>query len=315
MRTEITNGTLTFAAESRGAEPWVLKFNGDDINYIWRPSPDKSGGTPICFPLLGAVPGGVYRLDGKEYPMGMHGFAQSHDFRMAEQTGSSLLYEISDTPKTLAQYPYRFRFQVLYALEDSSLKTEYRVKNCDDRELYFSVGGHPRFSCPIGGPDAGKFSDYVLEFAEPEAPENIIKSYIPRGEITRFMGDGGRFIALDYSIFGKGAFCFKRRPDRVVTLKRPSCSRALRMRIEGSAWLQLWTAAGEPFIALEPWYGSITRIPHTDEDGDWKKRPGTLSIAPGEEYRAVHWVSISKEGFPFTAPRSTGYYSGPAQAY
>jgi galactose mutarotase-like enzyme len=295
MKTEITNGKITFAAESLGAEPWVLKFNGDRVNYFWRPGPDKSGGTPICFPLLGAVPQGVYHLDGKEYPMEMHGFAQHRDFRMAEKTDLSLLYEISDTPETLAQYPYRFLFQVLYALEDTRLKTEYRVKNCDSREMYFSVGGHPRFSCPIGGPDTEEFSGYILEFARPESPENIIKCYGPIGEITKFMDSGGRFMALNYSMFEKGAFCFNRRRNRVVTLKSQRCSRTLMMRIEGYAWFQLWTKAGAPFIAMEPWYGSITPLPHTPLDGDWKGRPGTLHIAPGEEYRCAHWVSISMD--------------------
>jgi hypothetical protein len=43
--------------------------------------------------------------------------------------------------------------------------------------MYFSVGGHLRFACLPGRPDAGKFSDCFLEFEEPESPESIIKTY------------------------------------------------------------------------------------------------------------------------------------------
>ncbi|MDR1443508.1 MAG: hypothetical protein LBI94_01375 [Treponema sp.] len=292
MKTTIANGTITFTAESMGAEPWALGFNDDEVNYIWRPSSGESGGTPVCFPLLGAVPGGVYRLDGNEYRMGMHGFAQFCDFSIVEKTGASVLYQISETPETLAQYPWRFCFRVRYALEGTALVTEYRVKNNDTREMYFSVGGHPRFSCPIGG--AGEFGDYVLEFEKPESPEAVIKSYSPRENITRFMDAGGGTLRLDYSMFEQGAFCFNVRQDRAVTLKSRAAPRALRMFIGGGAWFQLWTSAGAPFIALEPWYGSISSLPIGPLDGDWKGRPGTLRIAAGEEYRCGYWVTILK---------------------
>jgi galactose mutarotase-like enzyme len=288
MKTTITNGTVRFTSESLGAEPWILTFSDDEVNYIWRPSPDESGGTPVCFPLLGAVPDNTYRLEGKTYSMGMHGFAQFRDFSLVEKTESSVLYQISETPETLAQYPWRFCFQIGYALEGAALITEYRVKNRDAREMYFSVGGHPRFSCPIGG--AGEFGDSVLEFEEPEGPRDIVKSYSPRETIARFM-DGGR-LCLDYSMFEKGAFCFKARENRVVTLKSPASRRALRMFIGGEAWFQLWTAVGAPFIAMEPWYGSITSLPAGPLDGDWKGRRGTLRIAAGEEYRCSYSITI-----------------------
>ncbi|MDR2211122.1 MAG: hypothetical protein LBO65_06625 [Spirochaetaceae bacterium] len=290
MKTTITNGTITFTAESLGAEPWILKFNDDGVNYIWRPSPHESGGTPICFPLLGAVPDKLYRLDGKEYQMEMHGFAQFCDFSVVEKTDSAVLYQITETPETLARYPWRFCFQVLYRLEGAALVTEYRVKNRDAGEMYFSVGGHPRFSCPIGG--AGEFGDYVLEFEKPEAPEAVIKSYCPRETIARFM-DGGN-LRLNYGMFEKGAFCFNVRENRAVTLKSQVTPRALRIFIGGAAWFQLWTSVGAPFIAMEPWYGSVGSLPAGPLDGDWKGRPGTLRIAAGEEYRCSHWVTILK---------------------
>jgi hypothetical protein len=93
-------------------------------------------------------------------------------------------------------------------------------------------------------------------------------------------------------MFEKGAFCFNVRQDRAVTLKSRAAPRALRMLIGGSAWFQLWTSPGAPFIALEPWYGSISSLPAGPLDNDWKGRPGTLRIAAGEEYRCAHWVTI-----------------------
>jgi galactose mutarotase-like enzyme len=181
---------------------------------------------------------------------------------------------------------------VLYALEDNVLKTEYRVKNRGQKEMYFSVGGHPRFSCPIGGVEEGKFGDYTLEFEKPEPLKNIIKSYGPLDVIAGFMSADGRAIKLDYRMFEKGCFCFNPGRDRVVTLKSPASPRALQMRVEGLACFQVWTAVDGPFVALEPWYGSMSSLPAIPADGDWETRPGTLHVKPEEECRCVHYVTI-----------------------
>jgi len=300
MRTEISSGQIVFIAETMGAEPWVLRFNGEDVNYIWRPisNPEKSGGTSICFPLLGAVPEGKYRLNGKEYEMQMHGFAQYRDFKIIEKKENAVLLEIRDTPETFSVFPYAFCFQVLYSVEGRTLKTEYRITNKSAEEMFFSVGGHPRFSCPIVDRRAAndlQFSDYLLEFDPPHPPESVAKSYGPLEVIKQFTGTDNRTLRLDYDLFEKGAFCYDRTENRTVTLKRAkdNSARSLVMKIGGNAFLTIWNSPGEPFVALEPWYGSITSLPVNPEiDGDWKARRGTLRLSPDKTYTAVFYITI-----------------------
>ncbi|MDR2517753.1 MAG: hypothetical protein LBC88_10295 [Spirochaetaceae bacterium] len=299
MKAEISNGQIAFAVETFGAEPWKLGFCGENLNYIWRPrdDPERSGGTSLCFPLLGAVPGGKYRLDNKEYEMETHGFAQRHDFAVVEKRGDALLLEINETPETLARFPFSFRFQVFHQVEDRTLKTEYRVKNKDPREMFFSVGGHPRFSCPVtSGADTGtlRFSDYSIVFDKPEPPENIIKSYGPLETIRKFYGPDKKTVGLDYGLFENGCFCYNRARGRLVTLKSEKDPRSVAMMINGNAYFQLWTSPGSPFIAMEPWYGSITALPPNPQlDNDWRKRPGTIRLPPGGEYTASYDITIT----------------------
>jgi galactose mutarotase-like enzyme len=296
MKAEISSGQIVFAAETLGAQPWILRFSGEETNYIWRPHahPEKSGGTPICFPLLGAVPNGKYTLNGKEYEMPMHGFAQHCDFNVIEKSENAVLLEIRDTPETLSQFPYAFRFQVLYQVEGRTLKTEYRVTNIDTQEMFFSVGGHPRFSCPIGnGANDLQFSDYFLEFEKPHPPQSIAKSYGSLETIEQLTSADGRTLHLDYALFEKGAFCYSRTSDRTVTLKCAKDNRSITMKVEGDAFLTVWNSPKEPFIALEPWYGSITSLPVNPEiDGDWKARQGTLCLGPNKTYTAVFYITI-----------------------
>jgi galactose mutarotase-like enzyme len=303
LKTEISSGQIVFAAETAGAEPWVLRFSGEDTNYIWRPrdNPEKSGGTPLCFPLLGAVPGGKYFLDGKEYEMEMHGFAQNCDFAVVEKSENAVLLEIRDTDETFSRFPYAFSFRVLYRVEGRTLKTEYRVTNRGRDEMFFSVGGHPRFSCPVetetGAGLSPGFSDYVIEFDRPHPYRSVVKSYGPLETIARFMSRDERVLRLDYALFEKGAFCYPRAEARTVTLKSAKSSRSVSMKIEGNAFFQLWTAPGSPFIAMEPWYGSISSLPPKPEvDGDWKARPGTLRLAAGEEFISGYFITITGKG-------------------
>jgi len=298
MKAEISSGQIVFTAETLGAEPWILRLNNDrtETNYIWRRhgQPEKSGGTPICFPLLGAVPSGIYILNGKRYEMPMHGFAQYCDFNIIEKSENAMLLEIRDTPETLRRFPYAFRFQVLYQVDDRTLKTEYRVTNEDANEMFFSVGAHPRFSCPIGsGKEDLEFQDYFLEFEKPHSPESVAKSYGPIETIRQFTAADNMKLQLDYVLFAKGAFCYSRADNRIVTLKCAKDSRTLTMKSEGLAYLTIWNVPGESFIALEPWYGSITSLPaNPGIDRDWKARQGTLRLPPQNTFTAVFYITI-----------------------
>jgi galactose mutarotase-like enzyme len=295
MKNIISNDNITFVSDSYNIEPWSLKFNDDDVNYFWRPESVKELGAAVCFPLLGALPNNKYTLDGKEYEMDTHGFARLHDFNVAEKSKTSVTYEITGSEKTMRQYPYKFRFRVIYSLENTALKTEYKVTNQDTKAMYFSVGGHPRFACPIGGEDSGiSFEDYYAEFEQPESIKNIVKSYGPVGVIEKFLSVGGRRISLDYSMFTEGCFCFHPVNSKYLVLKSDKSPRSLTLRMDTVTHLQFWTVPGGKFIAFEPWYGSITSIPPKAAESNWKERPGTLCIDPGEEFSCAYYAAIAK---------------------
>lgn len=281
MEHTIANRIITFVSDSVNVEPRILRFNGDDGNYFWQ---DGEHITAICFPLLGALPDNAYTLDGKRYPMPMHGFAQNYDFRVAEHTECRIVYEITDDAETYKQYPYRFRLRVAYALEDATLTVTYGVQNRDAKELYFSMGGHPRFACPVGGRTGGvSFADHRIEFEKPEGIDTIVKSYGPLERIEQCFSPDHTVLRLEYRLFEKGCFCFSPLRSAFFTLKNTKNTRALRFHAETVTHFQLWAMPGAPYIALEPWYGSITALPPNPEDTRWTERPGTLHIPPAAE--------------------------------
>ncbi|MDY6325397.1 MAG: hypothetical protein SPL99_10130 [Catonella sp.] len=71
---------------------------------------------PVLFPFVGAVSGGRYRNDGKEYEMDQHGFAHDMDF-IFEGRSDGLWFRLDYSEETLQKYPYHFHLQIGYILE------------------------------------------------------------------------------------------------------------------------------------------------------------------------------------------------------
>jgi galactose mutarotase-like enzyme len=292
MKHTIENGAIRFVSDSYHIEPWYLGYMDEDVNYVWRPPEVESLGHTICFPLLGYLPDGRYTLDGKSYAMPVHGFASGYDYALAEKTGDSVVYELTDNEDTLAMYPYRFRLRVAYSLEGASLRTEYRVMNRGEDDMYFSVGGHPRFACPIGGD--GGFGDYSVEFEHPLGMNAVVKHYAPIREIEACWFPDGRGFRLDKEIFREGCFCLHPAPTGSVTLRSGTGSRSVRIDTADCTHLQFWAPMDQPYFCIEPWFGSITSLPPLATEADWKQRQGTLIAKPGEEKAYGYHVTISR---------------------
>ena len=289
----IQNEQILFTSSDQNAEPWVLRFLDEDANYIWRPPEVEKLGAAICFPLLGVLPDGQYTLDGQIYSMGTHGFAKDRKFKVVKRTDCQIVYELSDDEDSRRQYPYAFRLQIVYRLEAAMLKTEYRVKNNAKDVMYFSIGGHPRYACPVETKSSNvSFEEHYLEFSEAVKIEDVVKAYSPIEAIQRGLQDDGRRLRLDYSMFADGCFCFHPFQAKEVCLKNTKNKRAIRMYPRGVSHFQLWTQPNGRFLCLEPWYGSITLSPPRATDNDWKRREGTMQLQPGEEWTGGYTVEI-----------------------
>ena len=70
---QISNDRITIQVNSMGAELKSLKKLSTGTEYMWNADPQYWKRTsPVLFPLVGGLQDGVYRQDGREYPMGQH---------------------------------------------------------------------------------------------------------------------------------------------------------------------------------------------------------------------------------------------------
>lgn len=103
----------------------------------------------MLFPLVGGLREGSFLLDGKRYPMGQHGFARDMEFQLKSQSEHEIWFQLQSDAQTMEKYPYAFLLELGYELKEDSVLVKWKVSNPADTDLYFSIGGHPAFCCPL----------------------------------------------------------------------------------------------------------------------------------------------------------------------
>ena len=164
---QISNDKITIQVDSMGAELKSLKDVATGREYMWSGDPQYWKRTsPVLFPLVGSLKDGVYRLDGQEYPMGQHGFARDMEFQLKSQSAHEIWFTLESNEDTLRKYPFPFLLELGYELREKTVAVKWNVKNPGQKQMYFSIGGHPAFLCPIE--EGTKQTDYRIRLDVPE---------------------------------------------------------------------------------------------------------------------------------------------------
>ena len=223
---ELQNENLTLRVDPLGAQMMELRsrqgtqflWNGD-AKY-WR---DRA---PVLFPYVARLTDGSYTLYGERYSMDIHGFAKDSVFSIEEQSADSVMLRLSETPETLRQYPFRFTFRVRYALRGWTVAVTYIVRNEDEKELPFGIGGHPGFRVPLS--DGTAFEDYELRFSHACEPDRVgfTEACFLNGHDTRYPLENGTTIRLRHDLFDDDAIVLKNTARR-VTLCSAKMSRSV----------------------------------------------------------------------------------------
>jgi len=81
------------------------------------------------------------------------------------------VFRLTANEETKSKYPCDFVLDISYMLRDNVVVVEYLVQNKDTRNMYFSIGAHPGFNCPLLPGE--KFEEYVLGFDQDETIESL----------------------------------------------------------------------------------------------------------------------------------------------
>lgn len=172
---------------------------------------------------------------------------------------------------------------------DRSVITSYTVENKDDRTIYFQIGAHPAFMCPILPGEL--IQDYYFEFNEEESSHRKIVSkegYIKRETKPYLMNN--KIIHLSFDVFKDDALVFENLKSNKISIKSRNHDKFLTMDFTGFPYMGLWTkATGAPFVCIEPWYGHAD---YEDFAGEFKDKEGIESLEVNGVFKAAYTVSI-----------------------
>lgn len=287
----LNNGILTVEVSSHGAELQSIRKGGTE--YLWQGDPAYWGRrSPVLFPIVGSVWEKRYRVDGKEYGLGQHGFARDMDFIPVYSSDTEVRYRLESTPETLAKYPYPFVLEIAYRLHGNRLEVIWEVTNPADKDMYFQIGAHPAFFYPDYDPELKERGFLVFDRMEGLKCIRIVEKGCVDAQ-TRYPLDipaDGR-LPIERDTF-----------DAIDTimLEGSQIHRVEMLRKDGAPWLALefeapvvgiWSPPGKiaPFICIEPWYGRCDRAGY---EGEYKEKDWINRLAPKERFSSVYTISL-----------------------
>lgn len=286
---QISNEKITIQVDSLGAELKSLKSVPDNREYMWHGDPAYWGRTsPVLFPIVGGLKDGVFRIDGQTYSMGQHGFARDMEFQLKSQVATEIWFTLNSDEETLKKYPYPFQLEIGYELAERTVIVKWRVVSQGKDPVWFSIGGHPAFLCPIDpGTDQ---TQYRLVF---DTKESIVSSGIEGGLLgknkkTYALRDG--ILPITADLFDEDALVIEKDQAHSVALARPNGEPYLTVEFDAPLF-GIWSPPKKraPFICIEPWYG---RCDSVDFAGDFKEREWTQRLSGGT-FEAAYRITIA----------------------
>lgn len=286
----LENDLYKVGVESLGAELQHFVKKDEDLELIWVADPNVwAAHAPNLFPIVGELPNQQYTYNGKTYHMQRHGFARRSEFKLVEEHREKLVFELTSSEETLAQYPFKFRLLIAFRLEQNALSVTYQVTNTDHEKLYFSVGGHPGFNVPLYPNE--RYEDYYLEFEKEETASRHLLSDqgLLNGDTERLL-EQSNILPLDRSLFDKDAVVLDRLNSEKVTLASRTNPRRLEMSFEGFPYFGIWAKPGPaPYVCLEPWCGIASRVGDT---GELQEKEGMNELRPGQIFERTFTVTV-----------------------
>lgn len=299
----LENEHLKIAVSQKGAELQSLFDKQQNKEWLWQADAQWWGKkAPVLFPFVGALKNGEYQHEGKTYAMSKHGFARDMIFECESSSdiddssfadtaaishADALTFTLASTPETLKIYPFDFVLKICYQLEGKSLVVKHEVINQGAQPMFFSLGGHPAFNCPM---DA---EDWRLSF---EAPE-LLETYcidLKNGLILpdkKDLPSCGKSLKLSSELFEEDALVFEHLNSRWLTLEGPTPKEQLRFHFEGFPLFAVWSPKA-PFVCLEPWFGMAD---FTTGTGLLEEKYGVHRLEAGAVFKCQYKIELISE--------------------
>lgn len=270
----IENARYRLSAQDVGAE--LANFTdisgNTEYEYIWQRCNIWDGQSPLLFPVVGQLKDNKYELDGRTYSLEKHGFARKLRFALESKTDDSLTFYLRDDAETMAKYPFAFELRVIYRLMENGFVMEYRVKNTNEREMYFSLGAHPALQCNMD-------DKVVMDEIEIAGAYQLDENYL-RAEKQLPVFNASKELVITPTLFENDALIFDGLKSKGCTVQKAD-GRSVHVDFGGAPCLGIWAKPAAKYVCIEPWYGIDDSW---NAGGDIAKKYRIVSLGAGQEF-------------------------------
>lgn len=278
----IENDFIRVTVTTHGAQVKSVVRKQDGVEHIWCGDPEVWGfHAPVLFPHCGKVVDGIIEAKGMRCESPIHGFLRFFEQELVEHTEGSLVLELCSNEETWKHFPYNFKLQSIFTLEENTLNHTIHVENLDEDEMPFTVGYHPGFAIPFDNNHVA--TDYELRFSEMESPMCVNNN--PSGLTYQdhyYFPANIRSIPVDDQLFANGSHCMVNLRSETLGLYEKDTGRGVVCSLEGFPYTLLWSKSGTPkFVCIEPWHGLPSRV---DISSKWEEKSHGCILAPCDSW-------------------------------
>lgn len=276
-----------------GAEFTSIKYHGEEFLHQGEKVLDSNGKVywkrraPILFPIVGSLKNNTTIINGEKFEMLQHGFARDMKFDMLKISEREHIYVLKYNQETLKMYPFKFELYVSYLIDNNKLIVKYKVKNLDDKTMFFGIGGHPAFAINL------KENKYRLEFDEKEENakfyqlDNGLISY-KNNYINKSIMSNDKSISIGKDTFTHDAIIMGNLKSKKIRLIENNNTRLV-LDFTGFKYLGIWSKKNAPFICIEPWY---TTADYTDSNSIFEEKKDNIKLEENEEFECSYSITF-----------------------
>ena len=276
-----------------GAELTSIKYHGEEFLHQGEKVLDSNGKVywkrraPILFPIVGSLKNNTTIINGEKFEMLQHGFARDMKFDILKISEREHIYVLKYNQETLKMYPFKFELYVSYLIDNNKLIVKYKVKNLDDKTMFFGIGGHPAFAINL------KENKYRLEFDEKEENakfyqlDNGLISY-KNNYINKSIMSNDKSISIGKDTFTHDAIIMGNLKSKKIRLIENNNTRLV-LDFTGFKYLGIWSKKNAPFICIEPWY---TTADYTDSNSIFEEKRDNIKLEENEEFECSYSITF-----------------------
>ncbi len=276
-----------------GAELTSIKYHGEEFLHQGEKVLDSNGKVywkrraPILFPIVGSLKNNTTTINGEKFEMLQHGFARDMKFDILKISEREHIYVLKYNQETLKMYPFKFELYVSYLIDNNKLIVKYKVKNLDDKTMFFGIGGHPAFAINL------KENKYRLEFDEKEENakfyqlDNGLISY-KNNYINKSIMSNEKSISIGKDTFTHDAIIMGNLKSKKIRLIENNNTRLV-LDFTGFKYLGIWSKKNAPFICIEPWY---TTADYTDSNSIFEEKKDNIKLEENEEFECSYSITF-----------------------